>query len=348
MTFTRATRPFLFAVTLAATIAIGLVGQVTAPTGAKLADAANAFLATLPADLRSKASFRWDDLHRTEWYFTPQQDKDRKSTRKGVPIEMLNSEQKAALLNLLKTGLSTKGYDQATTIMSLEGILLELEGPKGAMVRNPNWYFVSFFGEPSKTGTWAWRFEGHHMSINMTLDKGNIVSATPLMFGANPAEVKDGPRKGLRTLPEIEDLARELIKGLSAEQQKIAKQPKPLPEIKEKQPNADVGEPVGIAYGQLASDQKATLWKLIESYANRIPSDAANEELERVKSAGLEKIHFAYAGDTTPGKGYTYRIHGPTFVVEFLNMQADGAKNPANHIHSAWRRLPSDFNVMAK
>ncbi|MBX3401087.1 MAG: DUF3500 domain-containing protein [Gemmataceae bacterium] len=342
----RLRRPFMFAVALVAIAAVGLVGQSAKPTGAKLADAANAFLGTLPADLRSKAVFDWKDPHRTTWYFTPQQDNaTRTSTRKGVPLEKLNAGQKDALMQLLKAGLSAKGYDQATTIMSLEGILLELEGPKSAMVRNKDWYFVSIFGEPSATGLWAWRFEGHHMSINMTLDKGQVVAATPLMFGANPAEVKSGDKKGLRTLPEIEDLARDLVKSLSDDQRSSAKQAKALPEIKEKQADADVGSPVGVAAAKLTESQKKTLWNLIEAYANRIPSDAAAEELARVKSAGLEKVHFAYAGDPTPGKGYTYRVHGPTFVIEFLNMQADGAKNPANHIHSAWRRLPKDFEA---
>jgi Protein of unknown function (DUF3500) len=340
----RLSRTLFFVVALAATAAVGLLGQSAKPTGAKIADAANLFLGTLPPDVRSQAMFGWKDPHRTTWYFTPQQDNaTRKSTRKGVPLEKLNAEQKDALMGLLKAGLSAKGYEQATTIMSLEGILLDLEGPRGAMVRNKDWYFVSVFGEPSSTGLWAWRFEGHHMSINMTLDKGQVVAATPMMFGANPAEVKSGAKKGLRTLPEIEDLARELVKGLSEDQRTVAMQAKALPEIKEKQADADVGEPIGLAAAKLTEAQRKTLWSLIEAYANRIPTDAAAEELDRVKVAGLDKVHFAYSGDTTPGKGYTYRVHGPTFVVEFLNLQADGAKNPANHIHSAWRRLPKDF-----
>jgi hypothetical protein len=336
-------RTFLLSLAVGFTLTVALVGQSNKPTGAKLADAANAFLATLPAELRTKATFTMDDPHREAWYFTPQQDKDRKYTRKGVPMELLNGDQKAAVLALAKAGLSAKGYEQATTIMSLEGILRDLEGDKGAMVRNPNWYFVSIFGEPSNTGTWGWRLEGHHLSLNMTLDKGEIIAATPMLFGANPAEVKAGDKKGLRTLPEIEDLAKDLIKSLTDEQQKTAKQAKQLPEIKENQAKADVGEMVGIAHAKLTADQQKTLGKLVEAYANRLATDAAAEELQRVKAAGLEKIHFAFAGDTTPGKGYTYRIHGPTFVVEFLNVQADGAKNPANHIHSAWRRLPTDF-----
>src|SRR5439155_10710526 len=167
------------------------------------------------------------------WFFTPQQTKDKQPTRVGVRMEELNADQKGAALELLAAGLSQKGFEQAKTIMSLEGVLNELEGPKGAMVRNPGWYFVTVVGEPSKTGAWGWRMEGHHMSVNYTLDKGEAVTATPLMLGANPADVKAGPRMGLRTLPDIEDRARELIKSLTPDQDKTAKQAKPFAEIKE-------------------------------------------------------------------------------------------------------------------
>src|SRR5207248_10299893 len=123
--------------------------------------------------------------------------------------------------NLLKAGTSPAGYTQATTIMSLEGILHELE-KNGANVRNPGWYFLTVFGTPSKTGRWGWRIEGHHLSLNFALDHGKITAATPAFFGANPAEVKAGDRKGLRTLPEVEDLARELIRSLTEEQRQVA------------------------------------------------------------------------------------------------------------------------------
>lgn len=341
-------RPFLAAGVAAAVVGAALVAQSAKPSGAKMAEAANAFLATLPPDLKKKAAFGYDDPHRTTWFFTPQQDKAKNPTRKGVRLEELNDSQKAAALGLLRAGLSGKGFEQATTIMSLEGILAELE-KGGANVRNPGWYFVSVFGEPSNTGKWGWRVEGHHLSVNITLDKGEVVTATPTMFGANPAEVKGGPRKGLRTLPEIEDLAKQLIGSLTAEQKKVAEQSKQLPEIKEKQPNAAVGEPIGLAAGKMTDAQKATLWKLVEAYANRLPADLAADELRRVKDAGPDKIHFAYRlEEDKPGKPYTYRVQGPTFVVEFLNVQADSAKNPANHIHSAWRRLPIDFGLTAQ
>jgi hypothetical protein len=342
----------LRSVALAAVVAVGfvavaLVGQPEAPTGGRMADAAQKWFASLDPEQQKQAKYAFDGKERLAWFFTPRQDKQKNPTRIGVRLERMTPEQKMAALGLLKTGLSRKGFEQATTIMSLEGLLADLEGAKGAMVRNTGWYFVSVFGEPSKTGPWGWRFEGHHMSVNYTLDKGEVVSATPLMFGANPADVKAGPNQGLRTLPGIEDHARALIKSLTPEQDKAAKQAQNFPEIKENNPTADVGRPVGITGNDLTPDQRATLMKLLHSYTERMPEDLAKAENERVAKHPIESVYFAYSGSPEPGKPYTYRIQGPEFVVEFLNVQADSAKNPANHIHSAWRRLPADFGLKA-
>ena len=215
---------------------VALVAQEAGPPSDQMATAADQFLTSLPDDLRKKASFDFDDPHRTSWFFTPQQDRERKPTRKGLRFEELNEEQKKKALALLRAGTSAKGYEQATTIMSLEAILRDVE-KKGAMVRNPDWYFISVFGKPSKTGKWGWRIEGHHLSVSFTLDRGQVESPTPFMFGANPATVKVGPKSGLRAIPEVEDLARELIKLLDDEQKKSAYRGAPhLPEIAENTP----------------------------------------------------------------------------------------------------------------
>ena len=332
------------AVCLAALAGVALVAQATRTAGAKMATAANTFVSSLTPEQKAKACFPFESPERVNWNFIPLQDKDKKPLRKGIKLEDLSDGQKAAALNLLKAGLSEKAYGQATTIMSLENVLKELEG-NGANTRNPNWYFVSIFGEPSNEGKWGWRVEGHHLSVNLTLDKGVVVSATPIQLGANPAEVKEGARKGLRTLPEIEDLAKELIKSLDAEQTKIARQAKQFEEVQAK-PRVKESAPVGLAQAKMTDAQKATLWKLMEAYANRAVDDAAQDELKRAKDAGLDKVHFAYCiEEDKPGKPYTYRVQGPTFMIEFLNVQADSGKNPANHIHSAWRRLPADFGL---
>jgi hypothetical protein len=342
----------LFRVLLAAMVLTGLVGVALVSkdmdtSAGKMASAADRFLSSLSGEQKAKTVLAFDDKERTNWNFVPLQTRDRKPTRKGLPLEEMNDKQRAAARELLRAGLSARGFLQASAIMSLEAILRDLE-KGGAMVRNPDWYFFTVFGEPSATGKWGWRVEGHHLALNFTLDKGKVIGATPAFFGANPATIMAGPRKGEQTLGEIEKLARDLYAALDDEQKKTALQPKQFEEIEQAKPAPRVGDPRGLPAARMTNDQKAILVKLVEAYAHRLPEDLAAAELAKVKEAGFDKVHFAIAGKPeAPGNPYTYRIQGPTFVVEFLNVQNDSARNPANHIHSAWRNLQGDFGLAA-
>lgn len=341
-------RMLLVAAAVGGLVGVALVSKEETPVAVQMSDAADKFLAALTDEQKKKATFEFDDKHRVAWFFTPQQNSElMTATRKGLRFEELSDDQKKLGLELLRTGTSKTGFNQATTIMSLESILKDVEPKrKGGMIRNPEWYFVSIFGKPTKTGKWGWRFEGHHLSVNFTIDRGQIASVTPYMFGANPAEVKTGPKKGQRTLPEIEDLARDLIKSLDEEQKKAAyRGEKPFPDVAENAAAASPGNPVGIMGSKLNDKQKETLFKLLKAYTDRMPEAVGSAEYNAAKQAGLDKVYFAYTGDPTPGKGYTYRVHGPSFLVEFLNVQADGSGNPNNHVHSVWRHLPSDFGL---
>jgi hypothetical protein len=337
---------FLLALGLTALLAGGaFVAREAEGPGLRMAAAADSFLSSLDDKQKAKAAFAFDDKERTRWFFTPQQTPDRKATRKGLPLSEMTERQHELARALLQSGTSKDGYKKATTIMSLESILAELE-KKGRMVRDPQWYFFSLFGSPSKTGKWGWRVEGHHLSLNFTVDGGRVVSATPAFMGANPAEVKSGKQKGLRTLPEADKPFRDLLALLDDEQRKAARQGKLFPEIEEKVTRPGVGASVGIAAGKLGDKQQAALRTLIEGYAARMPPEVAAHELAEIKKAGFDKVHFAYAiDDSKAGKPYSYRVQGPTFVIEYLNEQRDSAGNPANHIHSAWRNMRGDFGL---
>jgi hypothetical protein len=100
-------------------------------------------------------------------------------------------------------------------IRKLEDVLRELERSRE---RDPDLYFFTFFGEPTANGAWGWRYEGHHCSQNWTIVNGKLIGSSPQFFGANPAEVRDGPMKGTRVLSAEEDLGRSLVKSLSAAQ----------------------------------------------------------------------------------------------------------------------------------
>ncbi len=337
-------RMLLAGALLAGLVALGAVSKEGEGSGERMASAAEKLLESLRPDQKDRALFAFDDKERWNWYFVPLQE-NKKPLRKGLRLDQMSAEQRQAVLDLLKAGTSAAGFIKATTIMSLESILHELE-KNGANVRDPAWYFVSLFGTPSKTGRWGWRIEGHHLSLNFVVDKGKVAAATPAFFGANPARVMAGDKKGLRTLPEAEDLALELFASLDEGQQKVALQPKNFDEIEQGKAAPTVGKPVGLPAVRMTEKQRDVLQRLIQGYAERMPPDVAAAEMDEVKRAGLDAVHFAFAQDKSkPGKPWTYRVQGPTFLIEFLDVQPDSAGNPANHIHSCWRSMIGDFGI---
>ncbi len=340
---------------LGSALLMGLAGAAylaadAEPTGARVAQAAEKLLGSFNDTQKAKAAMAFDNEERTNWNFVPlQNNQTRKATRKGLPLEDMTGDQKELARGLVKACTSMTGYDKAITIMSLESILRDLEKSKGgAMVRDPYWYFFSFFGTPSKTGKWGFRIEGHHLSLNFTLDRGQVIGFTPCFFGANPAEIKQGPDKGKQILPEAENTALKLAEALAPDQRKTAFQQKQFPEIEQGKSAPNVGPPVGLPASQMTAKQKEMLLALIKGYLSRVPPDVAAAEMAEVEKAGLDKVYFAFAQDKDKkGNPHTYRVHGPTFLIEFLNVQPDSAGNPANHIHSVWRKLKGDFGLAA-
>jgi hypothetical protein len=336
---------FVLAIFAVGTLAgLAYVAQQVDGPGADQVVAAQAFLDSLAPDQKAIATFPFDSEERFDWNFIPLQDKQRRYTRKGIALEILSVEQKKKALELLKAGTSSTGNETARTIMTLESILRDAE-KKGGMVRTPEWYFVTIFGTPSKTGKWGWRIEGHHLSINTTLDGTQVVAATPFFFGANPAEIKSGKKSGTKVLGPAQELAAKLFDSLDPEQKKIASHATSFPEPGQKTKSPKIEAPIGLAASKMTAAQKETLVQLMQHYAGRMPKDVGDRELKTAQEAGIDKVHFSYNGGTKDGEKRSYRVQGPTFVIEFLNEQADGYGNTANHIHSAWRRIKGDFGL---
>src|SRR5580704_10377421 len=156
-----------------------------------MAETANRWLASLTPEQRARAVFTFEDDERQNWHFIPIE-------RKGLALREMTPAQKHLATALLSAGLSQQGYLKAETIMSLEDVLKAIEHGTGPE-RDPEKYYISIFGQPTAGGTWGYRVEGHHLSQNYTVVGGHVAGA-PSFFGANPAEVKEGPRKGLRVL----------------------------------------------------------------------------------------------------------------------------------------------------
>ncbi len=298
-----------------------------------MTQAAQTFLAALTPEQKAKATFPLQHDERENWNFTP-------VDRKGLPLKEMTPSQRHLAYALLSTGLSQRGTLKALSIMSLEQILQEMEGTGRRFARDPELYFVSIFGTPDPKGAWGWRVEGHHLSVNLSLAGGELVSGAPNFFGSNPAEVRSGPRAGLRVLGAEEDLGRAVVSSLNADQRKLAIVDTKAPDdiLTSNHRVADPGEARGIGWNDLNQEQQDLVLKLLNEYVGRLRGELAEADLAEIHAAGLAQLRFAWAGGVEPGERHYYRLHGPTFLIEYDNTQ-----NDANHIHAVWRDLKGDF-----
>ena len=332
-------RPVVAAMLIVSGLVGGTVAAQRQRSAAVMSTAANAFLDGLSSEQRQRAALPYDGDERFRWHYVPTE----QFPRQGLPIKEMSDGQRKLAHDLLKSGLSQRGYATATAIMQLEAVLSDIEnsgGRKGRFVRDPEVYFFTIFGSPAAKGTWGWRLEGHHVSLHFDIANGTAVASSPTFFGSNPAEVREGPKTGLRLLADEEDTARELLAALDEQQRKttIIADVAPNEIVTANSPKADPLAPAGIEAAAMTSQQRAVLTRLIQVYTSKMADDLAAERTVRLEKAGLDRIRFAWAGETERGKKHYYRIQGPTFLVEYDNAQNDG-----NHIHAVWRDFAGDF-----
>jgi hypothetical protein len=296
-----------------------------------MTECANRLLAALDSHQRGKASLPFDSDERMNWHFVPKE-------RKGLSLREMTPDQKHLASALLAAGLSQTGYIKAVTIMSLEDVLKLMENDSGER-RNPEKYYFSVFGTPSDGATWGFRVEGHHLSQNYTVVHGTVVDG-PSFFGANPAEVRQGARTGLRTLAGEDDLGLELMHALDEPQRKVAiVDATAYQEIltAASRKAALQGQPSGLSAATMNGRQFDALMTLMEEYAHNVPDELAEHRMAQVNHAN-RNIYFAWSGGINRGDRRYYRVQTPSFLIEF-----DDTQDNANHIHSVWRDLTGDF-----
>jgi hypothetical protein len=300
--------------------------------------------ATPPGD-RQKLEQPFTDAARSDWHYVPR-------SRVGIAWREMNGPQRAAALKLLQSALNDAGVDKVHAVMALEIALRELETLGRS--RDPGNYAIALFGSanagaPGAGATaaegqpWGWRIEGHHLSLHFTLQGDRYLSTLPQFMGANPALVPSdiqngGPKKGVRVLAQEEDLARDLMAALAPAERALA--------LFERRPYGDIVTrnaeklspltPVGIAWRQLPAAEQAVLLRLVRAFAEHLRPELLEQRLQRVRSGGLDSIHFGWAGSLTRGEPYYFRIQGATFLIEFDN-------SGGNHIHSVWRDFTGDW-----
>jgi Protein of unknown function (DUF3500) len=259
----------------------------------------------------------------------------RPEPRPGACIADMSRDARKAAHRLLSTGLSEHAYAQAMVIIALEEVLDRQEGWQ--LHRHSNDYWVNVFGDPGGDEPWSWRFEGHHLSVTMTI-RGDEVSPAPVFLGANPARVSYGGQAVSRPLPGEEDLARQLLTALEPAQRAVAVVSDQAPsDIRSAtRPRAQERiEPVGIAVSRLGQEPRVLLDQLVTLYLDRLPAELAAREAARVNAS---ELYFAWQGPATPGVRHYYRIQGDDLLIEYDNTTGNG-----NHQHTVLRRPRSDF-----
>lgn len=299
----------------------------------------------------------FESQNRYEWYFLPYS----LVPRAGLPLRSMNPEQRLAALELLRTSTSAAGYRYADVVRQLEFLLRELElNVERPFRRDAEAYHFTIFGTPSETGTWGWRYEGHHCSLHWTMTNGEVVASTPQFLGTSPAEVTveapGGPRLGTRLLAEQEDLARALIASLDPAQRDAAILAGAVPdEITTR--NAPIAvlpdgeKDRGLIGARMTGDQRELVRRLFAAYASVMPGPVAAERLRRIAAAnvpvgdatltGIEGVRFAWIGPTESGPLHYYRL----FQDESVLLEYDTPMLEPYHRHTVWRDFRNDYGL---
>ena len=269
-------------------LAAPLLAEVAPP----LATTANSLIAKLTDEQKQEALFPFDSKERENWHYVP-------VNRDGVRIDALDEDQQKAVQNFLATSLSAEGHATAKEVIQLEALLYQRSDK--SEFRNPGKYTVAFFGTPSADHPWAWRFEGHHISLNFTVVSDKVTLTTPFFFGTNPAEVRKGELKGLRPLGNIEDAARDLAVSIHAENEKVLFTDEAPREILtgQKRTAAALAKE-GVPFSELNNGHKRELLALVKSVAAK-----QRPEFLTVTTEQLATARFAWGGGFEIGAAHT-------------------------------------------
>jgi len=298
-------------------------------TAAQMRQAARALLRELDEEQHELAVLSFDNDAARRWL------EYRPNRRPGACLALLAVPARKAAHRLLATGLSEHCFAQAMVIVGLEEVLDLQE--RGALGRHSGGYFLTVFGDPASDDGWSWRFEGHHLSVTMTV-LGDQVSPAPVFLGAHPACVSYAGLPVSRPLGPEEDVARALLDALGPAGRKIAivSDGPPYDIYSGTSARAQQLQPIGIASSALGPTARALLDQLVALYLDRLPAELAAHEAVRISGS---ELHFAWEGPLTRVTRHYYRVQGNDLLIEY-DTTDDG-----NHAHTVLRRPSSDFGA---
>ncbi|MGB2633289.1 MAG: DUF3500 domain-containing protein [Candidatus Acidiferrum sp.] len=301
-------------------------------------NAAEKFIASLDNVQLSKTMFPIDDVQWRKWM------NQHFYLRQGISMQEITEAQRELAFGLMRTSLSTRGFELTRNVMRLNETLAELANDP---IFLGEWlYFITIMGRPSATEPWGWQFSGHHAIINFFV-LGDQVVMTPLFVGSEPVRATSGKYKGVVILQEEQKDGLELVRALPAAQQKkaiIDFSKSGNNNLTEAFKDNVVLDYAGIQGKDLEGPVRKQLRDLAGLYVSNMDDGHARVKMSEVEKH-IENTWFAWVGGTQEDSVFYYRIQSPVILVEFDHQRpanlAKFAKDPKmptqQHIHCVVR-----------
>ncbi len=315
----------------AALLCVGASGAGAEPEVNPVVRAARALVASLQPAQRARMVRPFADREREDWHFVPRR-------RNGLALKDMTEGQRAKARALLRSALSKQGNEKVENVFKIETILranLSAARRRTTDWRHPLLYHIAVYGTPATTGVWAWRIEGHHLSIHMTYENGKAIATTPLFIGTTIDHVTQGEHKGLRMLAHEDERARSLLASLNESQRAAAISSRPAGFALGPKGSPRSFVRGGLALAAMSPEQQSLFWTLVGTYFGTLAEPTARSTLAGARKTPSADVRFAWFGRNGPGERWGYRIASPSFAIDYFN---DGG-----HIHAVWRDAANDF-----
>ena len=299
-----------------------------------LAKSASTFLSSLNKELKSQAALPYNSKEKGKWTNVPP-----RGPQGGVRLGDLNESQIKKALDFLRTVLSEQGYNKAINIpLADDRLLRNGERRPGFGAED---YWLAIFGKPSIKRPWGLQFDGHHIAINLAFH-GNRMSMSPTFIGTQPREFQLGDNKIIPMALEAPS-GLKLHNSLNDEQKKKAT-------IGSKRANliaaagrdGFVPDLIGISCKGFNEAQRKALFDVIKVYIGDLPQPFLKKRIEEL-TAEIDKMSFAWWGPAKEKGDFSYRLQGPSLIIEYAGQDLGG--DPHDHLHSMYRDPTNEYGA---
>jgi len=296
--------------------------------------AADKFLAALTPEQRGRTSYPVDDAEWRKW------NNVHRYERQGVSFKEMTPDQRERGFDLMRAGLSAKGFTKSRNIMKLNGYVAEVRNnfdEYGEFL-----YHLTVMGTPSAKEPWGWQLDGHHLIVNYFV-LGDQVVMTPAFFGSEPVSAETGQYAGTRVFDDEQNLGLAFMQSLTpAQRQQATIQTSKTANNALSQAFRDnlVLDYAGLRVSDLSAPQRDKLVALIGEYVGAMDNGHAKVRMDEVK-AQLDRTYFGWIGESGPESVFYYRIHSPVILIEFDHQTPVALQGPRvpgrQHIHAVVR-----------